>query len=183
MTSMPRLYPVRRRLQPLVARGIPALFAVFALSLGSATAQQATVPPANPPDTTAAADTTSKPLTAQQLQSMVAPIALYPDDLLAQTLVASTYPLEIVQLQQWLAKNPKLKDQALADSVKKMPWDPSIQSMAQCPRWSSGSPTTSSDDRWGTPFSPSRKRSWTPSRRCGSRRRPRAHGVEREAEG
>ena len=69
---MPRLYPVRRRLQPLVARGIPALFAVFALSLGSATAQQATVPPANPPDTTAAADTTSKPLTAQQLQSMVA---------------------------------------------------------------------------------------------------------------
>jgi hypothetical protein len=64
---------------------------------------------------------------------MVAPIALYPDDLLAQTLVASTYPLEIVQLQQWMAKNPNLKDKALADSVKKMPWDPSIQSMAAVP--------------------------------------------------
>ena len=54
--------------------------------------------------------------------------------LLAQTLVASTYPLEIVQLQQWLAKNPKLKDKALADSVAKQPWDPSIQSMAARPR-------------------------------------------------
>ena len=45
----------------------------------------------------------------------------------------STYPLEIVQLQQWLAKNPKLKDKALADSVAKQPWDPSIQSMAALP--------------------------------------------------
>ena len=48
-----------------------------------------------------------------QLDSLVAPIALYPDALLAQTLAASTYPLEIVQLQQWLAKNPNLKDKAL----------------------------------------------------------------------
>ena len=64
---------------------------------------------------------------------MVAPIALYPDELLAQTLVASTYPLEIVQLHQWLAKNPGLKDKALADSVAKQPWDPSIQSMAPLP--------------------------------------------------
>ena len=63
----------------------------------------------------------------------MAPIALYPDELLAQTLVASTYPLEIVQLQQWLAKNPGLKDKALADSVAKQPWDPSIQSMAPLP--------------------------------------------------
>src|SRR5260370_32596816 len=45
-----------------------------------------------------------------QLDSLVAPIALYPDPLLAQTLAASTYPLEIIQLQQWLTKNPKLKD-------------------------------------------------------------------------
>ena len=63
----------------------------------------------------------------------MAPIALYPDDLLAQTLVASTYPLEVVQLQQWLAKHPSLKDKALADSVAKQPWDPSIQSMAAVP--------------------------------------------------
>jgi hypothetical protein len=69
----------------------------------------------------------------EQLDSLVAPIALYPDPLLAQTLVASTYPLEIVQLQQWLEKNKGLKDKALADAVAKQPWDPSIQSMAATP--------------------------------------------------
>src|SRR5262249_17290287 len=48
-------------------------------------------------------------------------------------LVASTYPLEIIQLQQWLQKNPGLKDQALVDAVSKQPWDPSIQAMAALP--------------------------------------------------
>src|SRR6187551_3352262 len=71
----------------------------------------------------------------EQLDSLVAPIALYPDNLLSQTLVASTYPLEIIQLQQWLEKNPGLlKDQKkLAEAVKKQPWDPSIQAMAALP--------------------------------------------------
>ena len=68
-----------------------------------------------------------------QLDSLVAPIALYPDPLLAQVLAASTYPLEIMQLQQWLTKNPGLKDKALQDAVMKQPWDPSIQSMAALP--------------------------------------------------
>jgi Protein of unknown function (DUF3300) len=68
-----------------------------------------------------------------QLDSLVAPIALYPDPLLAQTLAASTYPLEIIQLQQWLTKNPVLKDKALADAVAKEPWDPSIQALAALP--------------------------------------------------
>ena len=68
-----------------------------------------------------------------QLDSLVAPIALYPDSLLAQTLAASTYPLELIQLQQWLLKNPGLKDQALADAVAKQPWDPSIQALAGLP--------------------------------------------------
>jgi hypothetical protein len=68
-----------------------------------------------------------------QLDSLVAPIALYPDPLLAQTLAASTYPLEVMQLQQWLAKNPGLKDQALADAVAKQPWDPSVQALAALP--------------------------------------------------
>jgi len=68
-----------------------------------------------------------------QLDSLVAPIALYPDQLLAQTLAASTYPLEIIQLQQWLTKNPGLKDKALADAVEKQPWDPSIQALAALP--------------------------------------------------
>jgi len=68
-----------------------------------------------------------------QLDSLVAPIALYPDPLLAQTLAASTYPLELIQLQQWLTKNPGLKDKALADAVAKEPWDPSVQALAGLP--------------------------------------------------
>ncbi len=72
-------------------------------------------------------------LSADQLDALVAPIALYPDELLGQVLVASTYPLEIVQLQQWLVKNKGLKDKALTDAVAKQPWDPSIQGMAGLP--------------------------------------------------
>src|SRR3982074_1359181 len=68
-----------------------------------------------------------------QLDSLVAPIALYPDPLLAQILAASTYPLEVIQLEQWMKRSPKLKDKALADAVAKQPWDPSVQAMAVFP--------------------------------------------------
>jgi len=68
-----------------------------------------------------------------QLDSLVAPIALYPDPMLAQVLAASTYPLEIIQLQQWLAKNKDLKDKALVDAVSKQPWDPSVQGLVALP--------------------------------------------------
>jgi len=70
---------------------------------------------------------------SEQLDSLVAPIALYPDPLLAQTLACSTYPLEIIQLQQWLGKNNSLKDKALADAVQKQDWDPSVQALAAFP--------------------------------------------------
>jgi hypothetical protein len=72
-------------------------------------------------------------ISPDQLDSLVAPIALYPDPLLAQTLAASTYPLEIIQLHQWLAKHPKLKEKELAAAVAKEPWDPSVQAMAALP--------------------------------------------------
>jgi Protein of unknown function (DUF3300) len=90
--------------------------------------------PASPGSTQAAApqDQAVK-IPAEQLDSLVAPIALYPDPMLAQTLAASTYPLEVIQLQQWLAKNPGLKDKALADAVMKQPWDPSVQALAALP--------------------------------------------------
>ena len=80
-----------------------------------------------------AAASDSPTLSNEQLDSLVAPIALYPDPLLAQTLVAATYPLEIVQLQQFLAQNNSLKDKALTDAVMKQDWDPSIQAMAPFP--------------------------------------------------
>src|SRR3954469_12009858 len=66
-------------------------------------------------------------ISADQLDSLVAPIALYPDPLLAQVLAASTYPLELVQLQQWLTKHKDLKDKALVDAVQKEEWDPSVK--------------------------------------------------------
>src|SRR5262249_20262530 len=91
---------------------------------------------AKPADATAKpAEPESKPLPPEQLDALVAPIALYPDPLLANTLVASTYPLEIIQLYQWMQKeeNKKLKDKALSDAVAKQPWDASIQSMAAFP--------------------------------------------------
>src|SRR5262249_24389094 len=69
----------------------------------------------------------------ERLDALVAPIALYPDPLLAQTLAASIYPLEVFQLQQWMANNKHLKDQALADAVEKQPWDASVQAMAAFP--------------------------------------------------
>lgn len=68
-----------------------------------------------------------------QLDSLVAPIALFPDPMLSQTLVASTYPLEIIQLYQWLQKNKDLKDKKLVEKVSKQPWDASIQAMAALP--------------------------------------------------
>ena len=83
--------------------------------------------------TTSAPQETAPKIPADQLDSLVAPIALYPDPLLAQVLAASTYPLEVVQLQQWLVKNKNLKDKALADAAAKQPWDPSIQAMAALP--------------------------------------------------
>src|SRR2546421_10970757 len=84
--------------------------------------------------TTTTSDTEQAPaLPNDQLNSLVAPIALYSDPLLAQTLAASTYPLEVIQLQQWMAKNPDLKDKALADAVSKQPWDPSIQGLVAYP--------------------------------------------------
>ncbi len=93
------------------------------------TLASASIPPSALPQT---GDQASK-IPPDQLDSLVAPIVLYPDPLLAQTLAASTYPLELIQLQQWLLKNPGLKDKALADAVAKQPWDPSIQAMAGLP--------------------------------------------------
>ncbi len=94
---------------------------------------QATQPAAATPAAAQTAAPAADVLPAEQLDSLVAPIALYPDPLLSQTLVASTYPLEVIQLQQWMAQHKDLKDQALVDAVKKQDWDPSIQSLAALP--------------------------------------------------
>jgi hypothetical protein len=83
--------------------------------------------------TTTTNDQETTTLPPEELDSLVAPIALYPDPLLAQTLAASTYPLEVVQLQQWMNNNKSLQGKALADAVAKQPWDPSIQALVEFP--------------------------------------------------
>jgi Protein of unknown function (DUF3300) len=82
---------------------------------------------------TAPKDQAAAKLSLDQLDSLVAPIALYPDPMLSQVLIASTYPLEVIQLKQWLDQHKDLKDKALADAVEKQDWDPSIQSLAGLP--------------------------------------------------
>lgn len=69
----------------------------------------------------------------QELEQLVAPIALYPDPLLAQILMASTYPLEIVTADRWIKANPNLKDKALEDALQQQTWDPSVKSLTAVP--------------------------------------------------
>jgi hypothetical protein len=70
---------------------------------------------------------------SEELEQLVAPIALYPDPLLAQVLMASTYPLEVVEAARWRKQNPKLKDEALETALQQQPWDASVKSLTAFP--------------------------------------------------
>ncbi|MBM3116099.1 DUF3300 domain-containing protein [Jeongeupia naejangsanensis] len=70
----------------------------------------------------------------EEIEQLVAPIALYPDSLLAQVLMASTYPLEVVEAQRWRQANPNLKDKALEDALQKQSWDASVKSLTAFPQ-------------------------------------------------
>lgn len=74
-------------------------------------------------------DAADAPLSNQQLEQLVATIALHPDSLLTQILMASTYPLEVVQAARWSKENPKIAGDALEDAMEKQPWDPSVKSL------------------------------------------------------
>jgi hypothetical protein len=90
---------------------------------------------APPPDQASAEQTQvqASPMSPDQLQQLVAPIALYPDSLVAQILAASTYPTQIVEAGRWLQANPGLQGQALADAANQQPWDPSVKALVQFP--------------------------------------------------
>jgi hypothetical protein len=70
----------------------------------------------------------------EELDQMVAPIALYPDSLLTQILMASTYPLEVVQADRWAKQNKDMKGDALAKALEAQPWDPSVKSLVNFPQ-------------------------------------------------
>ena len=71
--------------------------------------------------------------TPAQLQQLVAPIALYPDALVAQILAAATYPDQIVEADRWLQQHTDLKGEQLGQEVDKQPWDPSVKALAEFP--------------------------------------------------
>src|SRR5204863_7067363 len=68
-----------------------------------------------------------------QLQQMVAPIALYPDSLVSQILIGSTYPVQVVEAYQWLQKNKRLSGTKAQAASQSQAWDPSIHSLVQFP--------------------------------------------------
>lgn len=78
---------------------------------------------------TTADSSSSQLLKPEQLEALVAPIALYPDELLANVLAASTYPLEVVQADRWLKERKTLKGEALKTEVDKQAWDNSIKAL------------------------------------------------------
>jgi hypothetical protein len=69
----------------------------------------------------------------EELEALVAPIALYPDSLVAQIFMASTYPLEIVEAARWSKENPKVTGDPLKDAMEKQSWDPSVKSLTAFP--------------------------------------------------
>ena len=106
-------------------------FAVFvSLSLVLGIAREAF---ADQADQSVVAPTPATQQTPEQLQQLVAPIALYPDALVAQVLAASTYPVEIVEADRWMQDHSELKGDALAVEVDKQSWDPSVQALTGFP--------------------------------------------------
>src|SRR5215471_4207014 len=78
----------------------------------------------------------AQPFNAEQLDALLASIALYPDQLLTQMLMASTYPLQIVAASRWLAQggNKDLKNEALTKALESQAWDPSVKSLVPFPQ-------------------------------------------------
>jgi hypothetical protein len=109
------------------------------LSLVLALPALAQVPPpplpgAEAPVASSSPQSGTKTFSQQELDQLLAPIALYPDSLLAQVLMASTYPLEIVLAERWVKANPNLKGKALEDALQQKPWDESVKSLTVVPQ-------------------------------------------------
>jgi hypothetical protein len=102
----------------LLARFLIALLAAVAVALAGAARAQGEPPPFKP----------------EEIEALVAPIALYPDSLLSQVLMASTYPLEIVQAARWVKANPNVKGDAAVKAVGDQPWDVSVKSLVAFPQ-------------------------------------------------
>jgi len=126
----------RRGLGKVVLASLLSLGLLFATSPQNLTAyQDAQAPPQSqdqvPPQNDQAPPYAQQ--TPEQLQQLVAPIALYPDSLVAQILAASTFPEQVVEADRWVQSHPDLKGEALGQAVDKEPWDPSVKALAAFP--------------------------------------------------
>jgi Protein of unknown function (DUF3300) len=115
--------------RPRLQRATAIVSLVLAVGAGSRSFAQ--VSPDSPSDTPTQPSPSA--ISAQDLANLVAPIALYPDALLAQVLVACTYPLEVVEAQQWLQQNSTLPNQELLAAAQQQNWDPSVQALVAFP--------------------------------------------------
>jgi hypothetical protein len=110
-----------------VAKGLTAIAVFGVMMFGAPAGAQTPTQPA----TAVAPD--QQLLTAEQLDQLIAPVALYPDTLLAEILMASTYPLEVVQADRWVRANKHLKGDALKAAADKQDWDKSLKSLVATP--------------------------------------------------
>lgn len=115
-------------------RSLIAMALCLALALPAPAQVPAPSSPAAAPASAAGPSAGAKAFSQEELDQLLAPIALYPDALLAQVLMASTYPLEIVAAERWVKANASLKDKALEDALQQQTWDPSVKSLAVFPQ-------------------------------------------------
>src|SRR3954463_2356983 len=124
---------IRIFIKQLLATTLSCLLMLPAVSVEAAGQQTAAAPAAAPAGTAPeqAPELQPAPLTADQLQALVAPIALYPDALVAQILGAATFPDEVAAANTWLTQNKSLTGENLMKAVDKQPWDPSVKALTQ----------------------------------------------------
>jgi hypothetical protein len=104
---------------------LAVLFAIWPQNLLAQDPQVPAVPATSQPSYTQQAP--------EQLQQLVAPIALYPDSLVAQILAASTFPEQVVEADRWVQAHPDLKGNSLGQAVDQQPWDPSVKALTAFP--------------------------------------------------
>ena len=124
---------IRIFIKQLLATTLSCLLMLPAVSVEAAGQQTAAAPAAAPAGTAPeqAPELQPAPLTADQLQALVAPIALYPDALVAQILGAATFPDQVAAANTWLTQNKSLTGENLMKAVDKQPWDPSVKALTQ----------------------------------------------------
>ena len=114
----------------LVRASLAALFGLYALPVPA----QNAAPAAQPGQQAAPAAPAQKIYKSEQLDQMLAPVALYPDSLLSQLLMATTYPGDFAEAAEWVKAHPDAKGDAAVKSVDGESWDPSVKSLVAFPQ-------------------------------------------------